>query len=121
MPSNDSNTTVESLRKIVDDFVHERDWAQFHSPKNISMALAVEAAELMEHFQWIDTAAASREIAEQPDKLAAVAEELVDVLSYTLAMANTLGIDLTQTIEAKMQKNAEKYPADQYRGRHGGK
>ncbi len=114
----DSETTVEDLRQLLSDFVDERDWQQFHSPKNLAMALAIEAAELMEHFQWIDIAD-SRRLAENPAKLAAVGEELADVLSYTLAMANSLGIDLSDTIRAKMIKNAIKYPADQYRGRSG--
>jgi NTP pyrophosphatase (non-canonical NTP hydrolase) len=115
---NDTTTTVDALRKLVADFVEERDWQQFHSPKNISMALSVEASELMEHFQWI-TIDDSRAMAGDPAKLAAVAEELADVLSYSLAMANTLGIDLASTIEAKMVKNAKKYPAAEFRGRYG--
>ncbi|NOZ38746.1 MAG: nucleotide pyrophosphohydrolase [Planctomycetes bacterium] len=115
---NDQTTTVEQLRKLVGDFVNERDWQQFHSPKNISMALAVEASELMEHFQWI-TIDASRALADDPEKLAAVGEELADVMSYSLAMANALGIDLAATIEAKMVKNALKYPAEEFRGRFG--
>jgi len=115
---NDQTTTVNELRTLVADFVDERDWQQFHSPKNISMALAIEAAELMEHFQWV-TIDASRAIADEPNKLAEVAEELADVLSYSLAMANSLGIDLAATIEAKMTKNAQKYPAEEFRGRFG--
>ncbi len=115
---NDQETTVGELRKLVDDFVDERDWQQFHSPKNISMALAIEAAELMEHFQWI-TIDASRAIVDEPDKLAEVGEELADVLAYTVAMANSLGIDLAATLEAKMVKNANKYPAEEFRGKFG--
>ncbi|MCA9232283.1 MAG: nucleotide pyrophosphohydrolase [Planctomycetales bacterium] len=114
----DSQTTVEQLRELIRQFVEERDWQQFHSPKNLSMALAIEAAELMEHFQWIDVAA-SRNLAKDADKLAAVGEELADVLSYTLALANSLGIDLSDAVNAKMVKNASKYPADEYRGRSG--
>lgn len=115
---NDRTTTVSELRMLVSEFVDERDWQQFHSPKNISMALAIEAAELMEHFQWI-TIDASRQLVNESEKLAAVAEELADVLSYSLAMANSLGIDLAATIETKMVKNANKYPAEQFRGRFG--
>jgi len=115
---NDQTTTVQQLRTLVGDFVDQRDWQQFHSPKNISMALAIEASELMEHFQWI-TIDASRQLTDNPEKLAAVGEELADVMSYSLAMANTLGIDLAATIEAKMVKNAKKYPVDQFRGRFG--
>jgi len=120
MSPTDNSTTVAELRALVDRFVRERDWSQFHSPKNLAMALAIEAAELMEHFQWLEVAD-SRQVAHQPEKLAAVAEELSDVLAYTLAMANSLGIDLSQSLHTKMVKNALKYPADEYRGRHGGK
>jgi NTP pyrophosphatase (non-canonical NTP hydrolase) len=102
----------------VERFVAERDWRQFHTPKNLAMALAIEAAELMEHFQWL-TAEESRDVAGGPDKLAAVAEELADVLCYALALANELSIDVSAAVEAKMQKNAQKYPADEYRGRWG--
>src|SRR5262245_48517257 len=118
MTNSDAKTTVAELRQLIADFVAERDWSQFHSPKNVSMALAIEAAELMEHFQWLTTDA-SRELADEPEKLAAVAEELADVIGYSIALANELGIDLSKAIRAKMIKNAEKYPADQYRGRYG--
>ena len=117
---NDSNTTIAELRENIRQFVTERDWDQFHSPKNLAMALAVEAAELMEHFQWIDIAQ-SRELADDPEKLAAISEELADVVSYTLALANSLGIDVASTHRDKMVKNALKYPADKFRGRFGRK
>ena len=115
----DSQTTIDELRRLIRDFVDERDWMQFHSPKNLSMALAIEAAELMEHFQWIDVAA-SRSIAADADKLSAVGEELADVFCYTLALADSLGIDVADAVRAKMIKNAAKYPAAEYRGRYGG-
>jgi len=116
--STDATTTVAELRKVMADFVAERDWSQFHSPKNVSMALAIEAAELMEHFQWLTTEA-SRALVNDPEKLAAVGEELADVVGYSFALANELKIDLSQAIRAKMVKNRLKYPADQYRGRYG--
>jgi NTP pyrophosphatase (non-canonical NTP hydrolase) len=116
LPS-DSSTTVAELRKLVADFVAERDWSQFHSPKNVSMALAIEAAELMEHFQWLTTEA-SRRLAEDPGKLAEVGEELADVIGYSFALANELGLDISGAIRAKMLKNAQKYPADEFRGRY---
>jgi NTP pyrophosphatase (non-canonical NTP hydrolase) len=113
----DSTTTVAELRKIIADFVAERDWSQFHSPKNVSMALAIEAAELMEHFQWLTTEA-SRELTESPEKLAAIGEELADVIGYSFALANELGIDVSNAIRNKMVKNIQKYPANEFRGRY---
>ena len=113
----DSTTTVAALREVVRQFVDERDWRQFHAPKNISMALAVEAAELMEHFQWID-AEASRQLPDDPAKLAAIGEELADVIGYGFALANELGIDVSDAFRAKMVKNRLKYPADGFRGRY---
>jgi NTP pyrophosphatase (non-canonical NTP hydrolase) len=116
-PLTDSTTTVAELRQLVADFVAERDWSQFHSPKNVSMALAIEAAELMEHFQWL-TIEDSRALANNPQKLAEVAKELADVVGYSFALANELGIDLATAVRAKMIKNAEKYPAKEFRGRY---
>jgi NTP pyrophosphatase (non-canonical NTP hydrolase) len=117
MASSDSTTTVAELRQIIADFVAERDWSQFHSPKNVSMALAIEAAELMEHFQWLTTDD-SRLLAADPKKLADVSEELADVIGYSFALANELGIDVSSAIRAKMVKNAQKYPAEKFRGRY---
>ena len=116
MIGNDSQTNVQQLRDIVRQFVDERDWSQFHSPKNISMALAIEAAELMEHFQWISTEA-SRELDDQAR--AEAGEEVADVLCYLLAIANELEIDLTDAMVAKMAKNRLKYPTEEIRGRFG--
>ena len=112
----DSKTTLADLRELVRRFVEERDWRQFHSPKNLSMSLAIEAAELMEHFQWIDIAE-SRAVRDQPQKLAQVREELADVLCYALALANELEMDVSAAVRDKMVKNAAKYPADRSRGR----
>lgn len=112
----DQDTTVHQLREIVEQFVQERDWDCFHSPKNLSMSIAIESGELMEHFQWID-GDRSRGL-DESERLAA-GEELADVICYSLAMANQLQLDLTETILNKMQKNREKYPIDQYRGRFG--
>ena len=113
----DQTTTLDELRNEIREFVLQRDWRQFHSPKNLAMALAIEAAELMEHFQWLDVEA-SRQIPLDTAKLTEVGEELADVFCYTLAMANELQIDLTEVMRAKMIKNIAKYPVDQYRGRY---
>ena len=112
----DAATTVADLCDLIHRFVEERDWKQFHSPKNLSMSLAIEAAELMEHFQWID-AAESRRVADEPAKLAAVRDEMADVLCYLLALANELNVDLAAAVRDKLVKNAAKYPVEQSRGR----
>ena len=113
----DAQTTLIELRELVRQFVDKRDWQQFHAPKNLSMSLAIEAAELMEHFQWID-AAESRAIGRDPAKLADVAEEVADVLCYVLALANALDLDLATAVREKMAKNALKYPVERSRGRY---
>ena len=112
----DSTTTISELRQLVNSFVEERDWHQFHSPKNLSMAMAIEAAELMEHFQWL-TIEQSRDTKIQPEKLHDIGEELADVLCYALAMANSLEIDISQVVQKKMEKNRLKYPAETFRGK----
>jgi NTP pyrophosphatase (non-canonical NTP hydrolase) len=113
----DSTTTLAELRDVVRRFVHERDWEQFHAPKNLSMSLAIEAAELMEHFQWIDMAE-SRRVGGDARKLADVRDEVADVLCYLLALANELDIDLADAVRDKMLKNAQKYPVDRSKGRY---
>ena len=114
----DTGTTIAELRDVVRRFVEERDWQQFHAPKNLSMSLAIEAAELMEHFQWI-SANESRKVGADAEKLTAIGEELADVFCYTLAIANELDIDLSAATAEKLDKNAQKYPAEEFRGRYG--
>jgi NTP pyrophosphatase (non-canonical NTP hydrolase) len=116
--SSDAVTTLAEVCQLVREFVEERDWRQFHSPKNLSMSLAIEAAELMEHFQWIDVPE-SRAAAADPARLAPIAEELADVLCYSFALANELGLDIATIVREKMAKNALKYPAAEFRGRYG--
>jgi NTP pyrophosphatase (non-canonical NTP hydrolase) len=112
----DKQTTVAELRQLVNTFVDRRDWHQFHSPKNLAMSLAIETAELMEHFQWISTDQ-SRRVIEQPEQMSLVTDELADVFCYVLAMANELNLDLSTAVRHKMAKNEQKYPADQFYGR----
>jgi NTP pyrophosphatase (non-canonical NTP hydrolase) len=112
----DDQTTIADLRAQVEAFVSKRDWTQFHSPKNLSMAIAIEAAELMEHFQWL-TIEGSESLVEERATRAQVVDELADVLIYCLSLANTLDVDLSQAIVRKLAHNARKYPADEYRGR----
>lgn len=114
----DQKMSIEQLREVVRVFVDERDWQQFHSPKNLSMALSIEASELMEHFQWISTDE-SRQLKNDPSRKQQIEEELADVLCYTLAIANEMEIDLSEAMTSKMVKNRQKYPAAEFRGRYG--
>ncbi|MGZ0654544.1 nucleotide pyrophosphohydrolase [Coraliomargarita sp. W4R53] len=113
---NDSDTQFQEIKDRVLAFAKERDWEQFHSPKNLSMAIAAEAAELMEHFLWQGTDASRTDI--EAEKLRAkVEEELADVFIYAIEFANIAGIDISAIIEAKMKLNAEKYPVEKAKGR----
>lgn len=113
----DTTTPLSALKEAVRQFAAERDWGPFHSPKNLSMGLAAEAAELMEHFLWID-AEASRQVAHDPARRAAVADEMADVACYLLTLSYTLDIDLSDAILAKIAKNAVKYPVEKCRGHY---
>jgi NTP pyrophosphatase (non-canonical NTP hydrolase) len=112
----DASTTVAQLREALRQFVAERAWEPFHSPKNLVMGLAVEAAELMEPFLWVDNEA-SRRLTEEPGRREAVADEMADVACHLLNLSNVLRIDLSDAVRAKLVKNAAKYPAEKYRGR----
>jgi len=112
----DARTTVAELRGRVLAFVQERDWEQFHSPKNLSMALAAESGELMEHFLWAESKA-SLAVVRDPQKRPKIEDEIADVVIYALEFANICGIDLAAAIEAKLGKNAVKYPVEKSRGR----
>ena len=113
----DKSTTIRELRNLVAEFTRERDWEQFHDPKNLAMSIAIEAAELMEHFQW-DRNEQIPAILEDPGRRKEIEEELADVVCYCLSLANNLEIDLSEAVERKVLKNAEKYPPGEYRGRH---
>jgi dCTP diphosphatase len=116
MAFTDSSTTVAEIKDRVLAFARERDWEQFHAPKNLSMALAAEAGELMEHFLWA-TPEASRTIVTDPVKRKKIEEELADVVIYALEFANMTGIDVAAVIETKMAANAAKDPVEKAKGR----
>jgi dCTP diphosphatase len=109
----DTGADLVRLRDLVRAFVAERDWEQFHTPKNLSAALSVEAAELLEHFQWLQTGEGA-ELGD--DKLRQVRHELADVFFYLIRIADRLGVDLDAALHEKMVLNREKYPADKVRG-----
>ena len=106
---------VQGLALTLSAFARERDWEQFHSPKNLVMALSGEAGELAEVFQWM-TEDASREAARDPGTAQAVRDELADVLLYLVRLADVLGVDLNEAAQAKIKSNAAKYPVDKVRG-----
>ena len=104
---------LSHLRDLLRDFAAERDWDQFHSPKNLASALAVEAAELLERFQWL-TEDESRKL--PPAELARVREEMADVLNYLVRLADKLDVDLVEAAFDKVKINAQKYPVEKSRG-----
>jgi dCTP diphosphatase len=112
----DAHTTVGALRQAVAGFVNDRDWSAFHTPKNLSMSIAIEAAELMERFQWLTTEEAQAAV-EDPGERAAVADELADIIIYCLSLSNALDLDISSAVLGKLQTNEHRYPADQFRGR----
>lgn len=113
---NDTDTHLQEIKDSILAFARERDWEQFHSPKNLSMAIAAEAAELMEHFLWQspEKSIADMELTELRAK---AEEELADIIIYAIEFANVTGIDITRAIRSKMKRNAEKYPVEKARGR----
>lgn len=96
---------IEKLR----EFARERDWERYHTPKNLAMAMSVEMAELVEHFQWL-TPDESQSISNDPAKMTAIAEEMADILLYLVRMADVMGVDLEQSALRKIGLNAIKYP-----------
>ncbi len=108
---------IERLSERLREFAIARDWEQFQSPKNLSMALIVEAAELVEHFQWL-TEAQSLDLRNQPgsEKHQAIALEMADILAYLLRIADRLNVNLVTALEEKIAINEQRYPADKVRG-----
>ena len=112
----DQTTTVGQMRETIAAFVAERDWEQFHDPKNLAASIAIETAELMEHFQWLRSDQLDR-IRRDPQQMAAIREEVADITAFLLSFANAMDIDISDALRDKMAKNARKYPADEFRGR----
>ena len=108
-----SRDTLEGLRRRLAEFADARDWDQFHSPKNLAMALIAEAAELVEHFQWM-TQAQSQAL--EPDRRARVRLELADILIYLVRIADRLDMDLVQAARDKIAINESRFPVERVRG-----
>lgn len=107
---------LEAIQEKLRQFTREREWEKYHTPKNLAMSAAIEAAELMEIFQWL-TADESACIASSPEAMQATREEIADVLIYVLRLADVLGIDVEAAILQKITMNERKYPAGTYRGK----
>jgi len=105
--------SLEKITGKIRRFRDERDWAQFHNPKDMAMALSIEASELMEHFLWKTPEEVAARVEEKREE---IEEEVADVAIYLVELADILGIDLFQAMERKMEKNAAKYPADRVKG-----
>jgi dCTP diphosphatase len=111
----DRDTTLEDLKRAVREFRDRRDWEQFHTPKNLSMAIAIEAGELMEEFLWLKPDETLKH-GDGGDSAARIAEELADVVIYALSFANAVDLDVTGAVLDKLAKNAEKYPEAKCKG-----
>ena len=113
---NDIDTTIEQLKAAVRKFVHDRAWEKYHNPKDVAEAICIEAAELLEVFQWAspdDTTSWKN----MPSKLERVREELADVFIYCLSIANVMDIDITEAVASKIKQNEKKYPPKEYYGK----
>jgi dCTP diphosphatase len=106
---NDNFTNIQEIKNRVKKFVKERNWAESHSPKNLAMSISIEAAELMEIFQWLSTEEAWN--IDSSEEFTHLKEELADVLIYSISLANQLNIDISEAIEDKMNKNEKRFPA----------
>ena len=106
---------TELINKTLNQFIKERDWDQFHSPKNLAMALSVECSELVEQFQWV-TERQSEDMVQDPKSRVKMEEEIADIFIYLLRIATKAGIDIQAATLKKIQKNAEKYPVEKAKG-----
>ena len=114
----DQTTTISDLRAAVHQFVNAREWERYHTPKNLAMSIAIEAAEIMEHFQW-QSREESQALLADPRAHAEVADELADVLIYCLSFANSAQIDVSDAIYKKLARNEQRFPVGQVRGQLG--
>lgn len=112
-----NKVTVQQLKEKVKKFIRERDWEQFHSPKNLSMSLSIEAAELMEHFQWTNTVDEAVKVLKDKRKRSEIEDEVADIAIYLIDFCNLYNVDLEEAVLKKMKKNAKKYPAKMVKGK----
>lgn len=111
----DAEVTIGELRRAVHEFTDERDWYRYHTPKNLAMSIAIETAELMEHFQWL-TVEESKALIQNDDARAEIADELADILIYAFSFSNSAGIDISDAILRKLDRNQTRFPVEAVRG-----
>lgn len=112
----DDETRIEEIKSRILEFARQREWEQFHSPKNLAMAIAAESGELLEHFLWMDSDA-SRNCRRDPRVFGKIRQEIADILIFAIEFANMTGMDIAEAIEEKIALNEEKYPVEKARGR----
>ncbi len=111
----DQETTLAELREVVSQFIAARRWEPYHTPKNLAMSIAIEAAEIMEHFQWLAPEEASARLRDAAARIE-IADELADVLIYCLSFANVTGIDISASVRAKLERNETRFPPETAQG-----
>jgi NTP pyrophosphatase (non-canonical NTP hydrolase) len=111
----DSDTTLRDIKQMISQFVEERDWLQYHDPKNLVMALMSEVGELADQFRWVDNSEAHT-LAASPDHAEEVADELADIMMFAIEFASVCNIDISTAIAAKLEKNAVRYPIEKAKG-----
>lgn len=116
MKNMDSNTNIQKLKDLAGNFRDERDWKQFHNPKDLAEAISIEAGELLELFLWQSKEDISKKIAENPEYLDKIKDELADVIITSMNFANSLDLDISEIVEAKIEKNNKKYPIEKAKG-----
>lgn len=114
----DDRATLQWLKDMMQEFLHERQWHKYHQPRNLAASISVEAGELLELFQWLTPEEAAKRCQSDPDFRRAVGEELCDVLMYCISMANAMDFQVADIVAAKMAKNRLKYPAEKFRGHY---
>ena len=113
----DKTTTISELTEKIDKFIQEREWKQYHIPKNLAISITLEASELLETFQWFkDTEI--EELIKKPEKIKEIESELADVMIYCISLANTLGTNLSKVIINKIDENKKKYPIEKVKGKY---
>ena len=111
----DKQTSIENIKSIIESFVSDRDWEQFHSPKNLAMSISIESAELMEIFQWLSIEDSKKAMVEGNSRLNAI-DEIADIIIYSIAFCIRNKIDISEAIKQKMKKNIKKYPTADFKG-----